>query len=274
MSGIYKLKSVISIIIIIVFIGAASAIMAGCNGKPTDGQVSENPELYDLIAPDSLIRGLPDTTLMFVSVSDPQGYADIDSVFFTVTKPDGTSNGTKFLMYDDGQTGGDSTAGDSVYTQGIQSPTLQNQLGNYIFSFRARDLSGNYSNSIDKIVTAYDSPDPVLSRPFANQYDAQRRRMFISVRAVDAQGHGDIDSVRVEISFLDNLSLIGSYVLNDLGFYGDSTYNDNIYSGDIGSAPDSIFQAGTYQLQFEAVDYEGHQAVPINLTFAVEPPVL
>ena len=276
LSEILRLKSAILFSIMIIFVGTASALLISCDGNPTnhDGPDPEAPDLYSLIAPDSLIRGLPDTTVIHISVKDPQGVVDIDSVFFTVTRPDGTSNGIIFLMFDDGQNGGDSISGDSVFTQGIQSPTLQSQLGDYTFHFRAKDFSSNYSNNIDKIITAYDSPNPVLSRPFANQYDMQRQRMFMSVRVVDVQGQADIDSAWVEITYLDESSLVGSYILNDLGFYGDSTAYDKIYSGEIGAAPDSIFQAGNYQLQFGSVDYDSHQAAPVFLTIIVEPPAI
>jgi hypothetical protein len=115
---------------------------------------NDPPTLSDISAPDSLMQG--DTLLYSISIlaTDPDGRDDIDSVYFVVTRPDSTSNEIHFAMHDDGQNG-DTTADDGRYTLGIQAPGLQNQSGDYIFTFYARDKHGNKSNNPSVIITAY-----------------------------------------------------------------------------------------------------------------------
>jgi hypothetical protein len=112
------------------------------------------PVLYDVAAPDSLEKGSPDTSLVLISVFDTDGPDNVDSVYFIVTRPDGSSNGLHLDMHDDG-INSDSVAGDGRYTLGILAPTPQNQSGDYIFTFYAFDMQGNESNNPQKIVTAY-----------------------------------------------------------------------------------------------------------------------
>jgi len=114
-----------------------------------------NPYVYNLIAPDSLQKGSPDTAYLFLSVWDPQGHGNIDQVYFTVTKPDGSSSGVGYLMFDRGDNG-DSVAADGIYTLGILAPSPENQSGDYIFQFTAVDDDSNFANIIDKVITAYD----------------------------------------------------------------------------------------------------------------------
>jgi hypothetical protein len=113
-----------------------------------------NPTLSNIVAPDSLQKGSPDTSYIYIDAYDPDGLSDIDSVYFVVTRPDGTSNGTHFYMRDDG-VAGDVTAGDGTYTLGILAPDPANQSGDYIFRFYAMDMDGNYSNIPQTIITAY-----------------------------------------------------------------------------------------------------------------------
>ena len=240
-----------------------------CDGNSSR---SDNPEVYDLVAPDSLIKNLPDTTAIFISARDPQGLEDIDSVFFTVTRPDNTSNDYVFCMFDDGENGGDSIAGDGIYTQGIQSPSSDNQTGDYVFHFSAKDKSNNSSNTIDKVITAYVYDNPVVRTIIVNQYDNQRQHLFVSARVLDAQSQLNIDSVWVEITYLDTEIIIGAFALNDFGNDGDSVVLDTYYSRDIAPTTDSIFIAGSYHLQFKAIDYDNNFAVPIDTTIVINQP--
>jgi hypothetical protein len=104
------------------------------------------PVLCDPIGPDSLRRGSLDTSYIYIATHDPNGPADLDTVFFVVTRPDSTSNGFHFNMHDDGQNG-DSQAGDGWYTLGILAPAQNNQPGDYKFTFYAVDNENNHSNN-------------------------------------------------------------------------------------------------------------------------------
>lgn len=95
-----------------------------------------------------------DTSLIHIAaeVSDPNGLSDIESVYFIVTRPDGTSNGLKNFLYDNGNSNnGDAVAGDGIYSL-IISVYSTNQKGTYRFDFQAKDrgkkLSPIYSKNI------------------------------------------------------------------------------------------------------------------------------
>lgn len=130
--------------------------------KTITAEESPAPYVYNLIAPDSLQKGSPVPAYLFLEVWDPQGLEDVDSVYFTVTRPDGSSNNYRFYMRDDGENG-DSLSGDGIYTLGISPPSPENQSGDYVFHFTAKDTDEHQANVIDKIITAYDVGGPMLS---------------------------------------------------------------------------------------------------------------
>jgi hypothetical protein len=265
-----KSKSCYSFIKIIFVSGIIAA--AGCGGCDKSTK-SDIPEVYNLQAPDSLVKGLPDTTIIYLSVRDPQGLEDIDSVFFTVNRPDGSLNETTFYMFDDGVNGGDSIEGDGVYTQGIQSPANSNQTGDYTFHFKARDNDNHLSNTIDKIITAYEYDNPVIRKVIISQYDLQHEHLYVSAKVLDAQGRADIERAWVVISSVDPDSLLGEFDLNDFGNNGDSTALDSYFSSDIISQSESGY-AGSYLLEFNAIDYESNSAIAVDTVIVINSPVL
>ena len=110
------------------------------------------PVLYNLDAPDSVERGSDLVYYMFVSVADPDGLGNIDSVFYKVTRPDGSNNPRAYLLRDDGQMG-DSVANDGRFTNGIYTfGDTSSQLGDYIFDFQATDNQGDESNHLPQNV--------------------------------------------------------------------------------------------------------------------------
>jgi len=267
----YKiLKSYQSFIKIVLVLGVFAVV--GCGGCDKSIK-NDEPEVYNLQAPDSLIKGLSDTTIIYLSVRDPQGLEDIDSVYFTVNRPDGSSNELTFYMFDDGVNGGDSIEGDGIYTQGIQSPSISSQTGNYTFHFAARDNSNHLSNTIDKLINAYEYDNPVIRTIIVNQYDSQREHLYVSAKVLDAQGRIDIERTWVEINSIDPDSLLGEFDLNDFGQEGDSTALDNYFSLDIISQSESGF-AGSYLLEFNAIDYEGNSAITVDTVIVINSPVL
>ncbi len=118
-----------------------------------DRRVNEPPQIFYLEAPDTLSRSAqPNTYLLSVGVSDPNGLGDIARVFFNSFLPDGTpASGNPFLMRDDGQ-GGDAVAGDGRYSLTILIDTNA-PLGNFVFEFQAEDSAGNLSNKIAHVLT-------------------------------------------------------------------------------------------------------------------------
>jgi hypothetical protein len=119
---------------------------------------NQPPMLSHLSAPDVVSRNSSSPILITIQAQDRQGPADIKRVYFLSTKPDGTrgNNGNPILMSDDGKTGGDTIAGDGVYSVEIYI-TPQNALGDYRFEFFAEDLSGAVSEPVTHTITVVDT---------------------------------------------------------------------------------------------------------------------
>lgn len=115
---------------------------------------ADKPVLFNPVGPDSLEKGSLDIYYIYINAYDPDGLADVDSVYFIATRPDSSSNGNHLYLHDDGEFG-DIEEGDSIFTLGIQAPAPQNQSGDYIFTFYALDTQGNLSNNPEIVVTAY-----------------------------------------------------------------------------------------------------------------------
>ena len=113
------------------------------------------PVLSQLSAPDTISRASGQPILLSVRVDDPQGSADVRSVFFNTIKPNGIpSAGNPFSMFDDGSSG-DITAQDGVYSITIVI-TPQNMTGEYRFDFFAEDYSGAQSPALSHFITVVD----------------------------------------------------------------------------------------------------------------------
>ena len=85
-----------------------------------------------------------------MNANDPQGLADIDSVYFLLEKPDGTfgGNGFKFDLQDNGNSFyGDLVEGDGIYSK-IVSISASNDAGLYIFHFYLRDHADNLTGVV------------------------------------------------------------------------------------------------------------------------------
>jgi hypothetical protein len=118
-----------------------------------NGQDNVPPVISNtVIEPDTVV--VTQTTAIFTSVEveDSNGQSDILEVYFIVYRPDGTTNGNKIQLFDDGSsTNGDVTAGDGIYSRLIQVDE-SNQKGTYRFEFQAKDRLGALSNIINHYV--------------------------------------------------------------------------------------------------------------------------
>jgi hypothetical protein len=142
-------KRIILPIVFLLFISIFS-----CTRTEKVVEVRYAPVLYDLASPDSIQRNSPYIYYVFVTAYDPDGLQDIDSVYFRVTRPDGSLNPNILKMRDDGQYG-DSVANDGRFSLGFTSGDTASQLGIYIFKFYAKDKAGDVSNSPQAEITEY-----------------------------------------------------------------------------------------------------------------------
>jgi hypothetical protein len=119
----------------------------------TDRFVNDPPQLSGLQAPDLISRSaIPNTYVLSVLASDPDGRSDIQRVFFNTFLPNGNpSSGNPFDMRDDGQQG-DATANDGRYSLTIEINNAA-ATGNYRFEFQAEDKQGVLSTKLIHTIT-------------------------------------------------------------------------------------------------------------------------
>lgn len=131
-----------------------SKLAAWSTFKYRNGQSNVAPAISDaLVEPDTVI--VTDTIAILTSlrVFDENGLNDIKEVYFIVYRPDGSTNGNKVFLYDDGNLNlnGDQNAGDGIYSR-IISVNQTNAKGTYRFEFKAVDRGGLQSNIINYLV--------------------------------------------------------------------------------------------------------------------------
>jgi hypothetical protein len=128
---------------------------SGAQSIPVQRAVANRaPRITALDAPSDITRPVTGVTHVpfYVTVTDPDGLADIDSVYLRNTS---SSSPTNFLMYDDGDAAihGDITQGDGVYSQ-IFSIDVSTTTGAKSFLFRVRDRAGAVADTI-KVITIH-----------------------------------------------------------------------------------------------------------------------
>jgi len=123
-------------------------------------------QFISLNVPESMVipsgSGDYNRAVMTAEITDPEGLADIDSVYFFSKKPDSTfaNNGQPFVLVDNGiafnpnnpliETG-DEISGDGIYSLSllVYNGSIP---GDYTFSFYVRDKAGNLSGPVKKII--------------------------------------------------------------------------------------------------------------------------
>ncbi len=146
----------------------------GDTGPETSGEIyldNKPGRILEIFLADSLEKPDNPAAVLFsevrVRVSDPQGLADVDSVYFLSLKPDGeyANSGAPFPMVDNGLPfnqqnfwveAGDATAGDGIYTLTIGlSGNPATLLGTYVYTFYMRDKAGNLANVMQDSIEVY-----------------------------------------------------------------------------------------------------------------------
>jgi len=119
-----------------------------------NGQTNVAPVISNaFVNPDTLV--VTDTTFILttVQVADDNGLSDIESVYFIVYKPNGSTNNSPVFMFDDGNFDeyGDEIAGDGIFSRIIKI-NQSNDKGTYRFEFIAKDRGRLFSNTINYFV--------------------------------------------------------------------------------------------------------------------------
>ena len=216
------------------WVGVVLIVIAGCTVKNpvTDDAVS--PVLSGLVSPDTLYLQTDVGYSVSVRVSDPQGWEDILVVRYFVY-PEGISIPVwEDTLRDDG-TGGDIVPRDGVFFDSVAVDFAGGTAGRYRIAVVAEDLAHHLSDTLSGSFTVVDDAKnfpPVLSSPVVpDTLTADSLAdVFISIRAMDPQGVGDIDSVWVQV--FPPLSPVFSFSgeLLDDGTGGDEFGGDSVFS--------------------------------------------
>ncbi|MEE9555510.1 MAG: hypothetical protein V3W18_14585 [candidate division Zixibacteria bacterium] len=217
-----------------------------------------SPVLSDIVYPVNL--NIDDTLYVSVMVTDPQGLADIDSVWGLFVYLE-DQNDYDTVLFNDGGVDGDSVSGDGRYSIKISPPLGGFQLGYYILRVQAADTSGNLSGWLENAILFDNGSSPVLFDPVAP--DSIQRGSptpsYITVGAYDPDGLSDIDSVYIITIRPDSTSSGGHFYMADDGVtYEDEVANDGIYT--IGIVTDVANQLGDYTFTFYAIDSNENQS--------------
>jgi len=224
-----------------------------------DGKRNGSPILGDCSLSDTLNADSLGHVFITIRVQDPQGFDDIDSVFFQIFQPLSPVSFYRSLLWDDGQSG-DLIPGDGIFTfQGNLEDTLKSR-GVHTFRFQAVDQSGVFSNAKVKAVFIDQiNYPPVLSNVIAPDtvvLGTVVKTLFISVDVTDPQGLVDIKKVYFNSTKPDSTpALDNPFIMYDDGSNGDITPNDGTYSLDVEITTEA--QKGIYRFDFYAEDYSG-----------------
>jgi len=245
-------------------------IIVGCSGCGDDPVTNDNPEVYDLVAPDFIPIGFEDTIILSLSVRDPQGLDDIDIVYFEIERPDGSAEPDTFYMYDDGEDG-DITNGDGIYSYSIDSSNTPQEAGDYIYHFSAEDEGNLKSNTIDHTITIDESPNPYLYDLVSPEYIqiGFPDTLGFHISVSDPQGAADIDLVYFIIENPDSTSNPDTAFMDDDGQGVDLIAGDGIYSYGL-TGPIAFDQTGDHIFQFMAIDQDGHESNNIDAAIPID----
>jgi len=217
------------------------------------------PVLSDPNIPDTIYTDSQDKYLFVISAVDPDGADQIDSVWFRIFRPDSSSNGFDYYMFDDGVNGGDSIAGDLRYSSEISASEFDEQLGNFRLEFYAEDNIGAVSEPLTEYVHLMPSdnaPPFFLDLTAPDTLSASSTdTAYIFLTVDDPQGLEDIDSVWF-LSYRPDSTTSGTrYYLNDDGIEADTIAGDGIYS--IGITSFGASPLGKWRFEFRARDIHG-----------------
>jgi len=217
------------------------------------------PVLSDLNAPDTMYSDFPESSLIAIYAMDPDPDDQISEVWFEIFRPDGSTNEQKYIMLDDGFSGGDSIAGDGRYSLRISSAEMDQQLGNFQLLFYAKNNHEVVSEPLKAfihIMPSNNEPPVLLSVAAPDTLSSSSPdTSYLILEVTDPQGLNDIDSVWFQ-SFRPNGSSNGNrYYLHDDGVDGDQTAGDGAFT--IGITSYGASPLGLWRFEFWARDIHG-----------------
>lgn len=114
---------------------------------------NEPPVIIEITMPDTIVRPVTGTKdlLIYLEVDDPNGVYDVINAYFQVLSNSTGQWSSDYSLNDTGELG-DVTAGDGIFSTGLQISSANSAATNY-FRFRVKDTASNFSDwSLDSVV--------------------------------------------------------------------------------------------------------------------------
>lgn len=240
-----------------------------------------SPFLSNLVAPDTLYLKTDIGYPISVKVSDPQGWEDIKTVKYSIFSKEGSVLLLADTLNDDGK-GGDIIPRDGIFYDVMTTDFAGNKSGDYRIEVVAEDYDSNTSNTLFDTLAVVDNEknfpptlyDPVFPDTLTEE---SVEDVFLSIRADDPQGLGDIDTVFLQIYPAFSPVPLFSSTLIDNGNPPDIEAGDGIFSFWRNLFYD-LRISGDYFIRFQAVDKSGLKSPAVVVQFTVirpnDPPVI
>ena len=256
-------------------------LLIGCSVKNPAVDKALAPMLSDLMVTGSVYLRSDDQYPISVRVVDPQGWGDIRIVRYFIFPPGNNVSVGEGELKDDGS-GGDIIYGDGIFFDSLSVDFAGGQAGEYRLGVVAEDWADHSSDTLFAEIIVFDDQQnhpPVLSNPVVPDTLTEETlgNVILSIRAVDPQGLGDIDTVTLQIYPPWSPVYTFQSFLRDDGSPGDVEAGDSIFSFQ-GDMRDHMKRRGDYSLRFQAIDKGGLRSYPVVVIsyvfLANEPPVL
>jgi hypothetical protein len=237
--------------------------------------VSTAPDFGTTQVPDTIYQENLKSVSISISVTDPNGLLDVDSVYFDVYPPFSSAPIARLTLRDDG-TQGDAVAQDGIYSFSGDMSSFLNIPGMYSFRFQAKDKGGFLSQPVVANVPVAIPNDPPMLTMLSAPDSISRNLVMphrISIFVQDPQGLADIKRVYFNTTKPDNTPSSGNpFTMYDDGSHGDIAAGDGTYSLEITISPQNAL--GEYRFDFYAEDLSGAMSPSVRHVITVVDDIL
>jgi len=234
------------------------SFLIGCSKDNNPVQVGSNPVIEKISIRQKWNVQSAAFNKIEVTVQDPQGFANLATVIFSVTLSGSSTPIFQDSLYDDGayfnQNDGDVLAGDGVFSNKFSADNItpSKTTGDYIFSFTAIDRDRNVSSpKVETVVFGINARPEILKVSAPDTFKSGVSGAVFAVTVSDSDGIDDITDVWFNSSgFGDQIHFFND---GDFANHGDEFAADSIYSVNL----DSTFgaaKAGMYNIQYHIKD--------------------
>lgn len=264
--------------------GAAGLYLLGFQAVDRDGNSSgsilvsfsavagvspRRPVLSGCLVPDSIGPDGRSAVDLRISVTDPDGPADVDSVYCDVYTPYATVPAGRVALGPSAASF--ATAGADEYSAVADMTSLLTGSGVHRFRFHARDKAGLESIPVVREVSVVLPNDPPVLSAVSTPDTVDRNAdepILLSVRVTDPQGASDIRRVYFNTTKPNGAASSGNpFLMLDDGTAGDAAAGDGVYSLRIVISASNTL--GNYRFDFYAQDNAGVTAGPLTRIITV-----